>query len=135
MYALDDEERMSILKHVLKVVDKAVPVVATGAFGGPVEEQADSIKKMYDTGIQAAIVITGLIAGEEEQDEVFDERIFRLLDLTETVPLGFYECHEHYKRVLSAENLSRFVGRGRVIYPKDTCLDIGLVKEKQKRKI
>src|SRR3546814_20050726 len=110
MYALDDEERMSILKHVLKVVDKAVPVVATGAFGGPVEEQADSIKKMYDTGIQAAIVITCLIAGEEEQDEVLDERIFRLLDLTETVPLGFYECPEPYKRVLLAVHIYWFVG-------------------------
>src|SRR3546814_13520357 len=61
MYPLDAEERMSILTHVLKVVDKAVPVVATGAFGGPVAEQADSIKKMYDTGIQAAIVITCLL--------------------------------------------------------------------------
>src|SRR3546814_12609585 len=113
MYALDDEERMSILKHVLKVVDKAVPVVAAGAFGGPVEEQADSIKKMYDTGIQAAIVITCLIAGEEEQDEVFEERIFRLLDLTENVPLGVYECPEPYKRVFPARKLPRLVGAGR----------------------
>ncbi|HYH57535.1 MAG TPA: dihydrodipicolinate synthase family protein [Anseongella sp.] len=130
MYALQDDERMSILKHVLKVVDGAVPVVATGAFGGPVEEQADSIRRMYDTGIRAAIVITCLIAGKEEPDEVFNERVFRLLDLSEAVPLGFYECPEPYKRVLSAEQLGRFVKTGRVIYHKDTCLDIGLVREK-----
>src|SRR3546814_11456118 len=42
MYELDDEERMSILKHVLKVVDKAVPVVAKVALGGPVEAQAEN---------------------------------------------------------------------------------------------
>lgn len=130
MYALDDKERMSILKHVMNVVDGAVPVVATGAFGGSVEEQADSIKRMYDTDIRAAIIITCLIAAKDEPDELFNERVFRLLDLTEAVPLGFYECPEPYKRTLSAEQLSRFVDTGRVIYHKDTCLDIDLVKAK-----
>lgn len=130
MYALDDEERMSILRHVMRVVNGAVPVVAAGAFGDTIEEQAGAARKMYDTGIRAAIIITGLVAGKEETDQVFDERVFRLLDLTEDIPLGFYECPEPYKRVLSAEQLGRFVQTGRVIYHKDTCLDIDQVKAK-----
>lgn len=130
MYELDDRERLAVLKHVMKVTDGAVPVVATGTYGGTIEEEADSVKRMYDTGIRAAIVITCLIAKEEEPDEVFDDRIFRLLDLTGSIPLGFYECPVPYKRVLSAEQLGRFVATGRIIYQKDTCLDIDLVRAK-----
>ena len=130
MYALDNKERITILKHVLKQVNGAVPVVATGAFGGAIEEQAGSVRRMYDTGIDAAIVITCLIAGEDEADLVFDERMLQLLDLTKDIPLGFYECPQPYKRVLSAAQLGRFVASGRIVYHKDTCLDINLVKEK-----
>ena len=46
--------------------------------------------------------------------------------------MGFYECPEPYKRVLTAEQLKKFVATGRVIYHKDTCLDIALVREKLK---
>lgn len=130
MYLLNDQERMSVLEHVLKTVDGAVPVVATGAFGGNIDEQAASIKKMADTGIRAAIIITCLIAREQEDKRVFDERIFRLLELTGEIPLGFYECPQPYKRVLDAEQLGRFASTGRVIYHKDTCLDIELVRKK-----
>ena len=46
------------------------------------------------------------------------------------MPLGFYECPEPYKRVLSAEQLGQFVATGRVTYHKDTCLDINQIKAK-----
>src|SRR5690606_33651232 len=52
MYELDDQERLAVLKHVMKVTDGAVPVVATGTYGGTIEEEADSVKRMYDTGIR-----------------------------------------------------------------------------------
>src|SRR5690606_5789943 len=35
-----------------------------------------------------------------------------------------------FKRVLTAEQLQRFVGTGRVIYHKDTCLDIQQIRAK-----
>jgi 4-hydroxy-tetrahydrodipicolinate synthase len=65
-------------------------------------------------------------------DEVFNERIFELFNLTGQIPLGFYECPEPYKRVLSAEQLEKFVATGRIIYHKDTCLDIEMIKDKLK---
>ncbi|RYE90945.1 MAG: dihydrodipicolinate synthase family protein, partial [Cytophagaceae bacterium] len=54
----------------------------------------------------------------------------QLLDWTPGIPMGFYECPEPYKRVLSAEQLGQFVATGRVTYHKDTCLDINQVKAK-----
>jgi len=130
MFELTEEERVAVTRHVVKAAGGAVPVVATATFGGTVQRQADFVKRMYDTGIEAAIVITNMLAGELESDAVFDERVQQLLEATPGVPLGFYECPDPFKRVLSAAQLKRFVDTGRVIYHKDTCLDIDLVKAK-----
>lgn len=130
MFHLSDKERLLIVKHTLKIANGKVPVVAVGNFGTTIEEQADFIHKIYDTGVKAVIIVTSLIAEEDESNDVFDERIFKLFNLTGKIPLGFYECPEPYKRVLTAEQLEKFVATGRVIYHKDTCLDIDLIKAK-----
>lgn len=130
MFNLSSEERLAVTAHVLRVTNGAVPVVATGTFGGPIERQADFVKRMYDTGVDAVIVITNMLADETESPEVFDAAFEKLADVTQGIPLGFYECPEPFKRVLTAEQLRRFVDAGRVIYHKDTCLDINQVRAK-----
>ncbi|MGV3588398.1 MAG: dihydrodipicolinate synthase family protein [Adhaeribacter sp.] len=130
MFELTASERLQIIKHVLEVTNGTVPVVATGTFGGPVAEQADFVKKVHDLGVQAVICITGLLAEESESEEIFTENAFRLFDLTPNIPLGFYECPVPYKRIISPQTLQQFVSTGRVIYHKDTCLDINQVREK-----
>jgi 4-hydroxy-tetrahydrodipicolinate synthase len=130
MFELSGEERLAIIKHVVETVDGAVPVVATGTFGGPIEKQADFIKRVYDTGTSAVIAITSLLAGADEPDTTLNDRVFELFDQTATIPLGFYECPVPYKRLLSAEQLQHFVATGRVIYHKDTCLNLDVVKQK-----
>lgn len=130
MFNLSGEEQLAVTDHVVRVADGAVPVVATGTFGGPVEKQADFVKRLYDTGVEAVIVITNMLAGESESTTLFDERFEQLLGATRGIPLGFYECPEPFKRVLTAEQLKHFVGTGRVIYHKDTCLDIRQIEAK-----
>jgi 4-hydroxy-tetrahydrodipicolinate synthase len=130
MFELSTEERLQSIRHVVNVAGGAVPVVATGTFAGALPEQADFVKKVYEAGTEAVIVITGLLAEETDSDAVFNDRIFQLFDQTPGIPLGFYECPVPYKRVLSAEQLGQFVGTGRVTYHKDTCLDIDQVRAK-----
>lgn len=130
MFELNPQERIQITKHIIKVVDNRVPVVATGTFEGSMQEKADNIKQIYDTGVEAVIVITGLLADKAESSTIFDEKVYQLLDLTETIPLGFYECPVPYKRILSAHQLGEYIKTGRIIYHKDTCLDIIQIKEK-----
>jgi len=132
MFELTDSERIQAINHVIKVVDGAVPVVATGTFGGPISKQADFVKKVNDTGVEAVIAITSLLADEAESDDIFNERVFDLLKQTENIPIGFYECPVPYKRILKPQQLSDFVSTGRVIYHKDTCLDLTQIKEKLK---
>ena len=132
MFELSDQERLDAIKHVIEVVGGAVPVVATGTFGGQIDKQADFVKQVHDTGTDAVILISSLLAEETEADSVFDERVFKLLELTPGIPVGFYECPVPYKRLLSAAQLERFVKTGRVIYHKDTCLDLAQIKAKLK---
>jgi len=130
MFELSDAEKLQAIKHIINVAGGAVPVVATGTFGGAIEKQAGFVKQVYDTGAHAVIVLASLIADEQESNDIFNERIFRLFDLTDNIPLGFYECPVPYKRLLSPDQLHQFVGSGRVIYHKDTCLDLNQIKQK-----
>jgi len=132
MFELTGKERIQAIKHVIKVVNGAVPVVATGTFGGAISEQADFVKEVSDAGVEAVIAITSLLADENESDEVFNDRVFDLLNQTNKIPLGFYECPVPYKRILKPQQLADFVSTGRVIYHKDTCLDLEQIKEKLK---
>lgn len=130
MFELSPEERLQLIDHVVKVADGAVPVVATGTFGGPIPQQADFVKQVYDKGVEAVIGITGLLADEKDEDAVFEANVSQLLNLTEQIPLGFYECPVPYKRLISPKQLGSLVSTGRVTYHKDTCLDIEQVKQK-----
>jgi len=69
MFYLSDEERLSIVKHTIKVADGKVPVVAVGNFGTTIAEQSDFVCKIYDAGVKAVIIVTGLIAEENEIEE------------------------------------------------------------------
>lgn len=130
MFELTPDERLKVTRHVVDVVGGRVPVVATGNFGATAEEQADFVKRIRDTGAVAVILVTSLLATEDESDEVFLENTFAVMDKTPGVPLGFYECPVPYKRILKSEHLKMFLETNRIVYHKDTCLDIEQVKAK-----
>jgi 4-hydroxy-tetrahydrodipicolinate synthase len=130
MFELSDAERLQLTKHVVDVVAGQVPIVATGTFEGTIQQQADFTNKIYGTGIDAVILISGLLAKENDSDAVFVDNVHQLLNLTPGVPTGFYECPVPYKRVLTASQLEDFVNTGRVVYHKDTSLDINQIKAK-----
>lgn len=130
MFELSKEERLQVTKCVVDVANGRVPVVSTGTFGGPIAEQAEFVKEIYATGASAVIAITSLLAEESDSDEVLDQNVLELIELTPGVPLGFYECPVPYKRVLKPAQLAKYVATGRVVYHKDTCLDLEAVQEK-----
>ncbi|MBZ4190914.1 dihydrodipicolinate synthase family protein [Niabella beijingensis] len=132
LFELTDAEKLKVISRVMKAAGGQVPVVAAGNFGRTLKEQADFIKRVYDTGVQAVIVLTGLLAEEAASDTVLEDAIGRLLSLTGNIPLGFYECPVPYKRIISPQLLGKLVNTGRVIYHKDTCLNIEQVREKNR---
>jgi len=130
MFELTDAEKLMLTSRVVEIADGTVPVVATGTFGGPIARQAEFVKRIFDTGIQAVILVTSMIGDESDSDDVFQDKVEQLLQLTPDIPVGFYECPVPFKRLLAAQQLGHFVSTGRVIYHKDTSLDINQVSAK-----
>lgn len=130
MYHLSKEEMLASVSFIVQKVNGRVPVVATGTFPDTLENQAAFVKEMYRTGIDSVIVITGLLAGETDADDVLEANINQLLALTDDIPLGFYECPVPYKRILRPDFLGELVKTGRIKYHKDTSLNIDNVRAK-----
>ncbi|MES1216819.1 MAG: dihydrodipicolinate synthase family protein [Bacteroidota bacterium] len=130
MYNLDAEERLALAKHVVKHVKGTVPVVASGSFGESLEDKAEFTKKMYDTGVNAVILITSHFAGKEDPDEILISNFEKFFKLTNNIPVGTYECPSPYKRILTPLVFKYLLETNRLIYHKDTTLDVEQVRVK-----
>ncbi len=133
MFELSPDERLQLVAHVVKTAAGKVPVVATGNFGNSIEEQAHFIKKIDNLGVQAVILLTNQLAEQGATESILEANVRHLLAVTDAIPLGFYECPVPYKVILSPGLLARLVATGRIIYHKDTCLDLEQVQQKNKR--
>lgn len=130
MYSISEDERIELTRHVVNYVNGRVPVVATGSFGLTIEDKAEFSKKIYDTGIDAVILITGHYANVEDSDEVLLKNFDRMFRLTGNIPLGTYECPAPYKRILGADVFKTLLSANRLVYHKDTSIELERVKAK-----
>ena len=130
MYSISEDERIELTKHVVKYVNGRVPVVATGSFGLTIEDKAEFSKKIYDTGIDAVILITGHYANIEDNDDILLKNFDRMFKLTGNIPLGMYECPAPYKRIIGPEVFKTLLSANRLVYHKDTSIDLEKVKAK-----
>lgn len=130
MYSITEDERLELTRHVVKYVNGRVPVVATGSFGLTIEDKAEFTKKIYDTGIDAAILITGHYANVEDGDDILLRNFEKMFRLTGNIPLGMYECPAPYKRIIGPEVFKTLLSANRMVYHKDTSIDLEKVKAK-----
>jgi len=130
MYSISEDERLELTSHIVRYVNGRVPVVATGSFGLTIEDKAEFSKKIYDTGISAVILITGHYANVDDSDEVLVRNFEKMFRLTGSMPLGLYECPAPYKRIITADVFRTLIASDRLVYHKDTSIELGKVKEK-----
>jgi 4-hydroxy-tetrahydrodipicolinate synthase len=130
MYSISEDERLELTRHVVRAVDGRVPIVATGSFGLTIEDKADFTARIHDTGIDAVILITGHYANVEDNDEVLLRNFHKMFRLTRDIPLGLYECPAPYKRIITPEVFRKLLDTGRLVYHKDTSIDLEKVKAK-----
>ena len=131
IFDMNLEERVRVAKITVDQAAGRVPVVASGHTDYDIEEQARGIDLMAKTGVQAVILITNRLAQQNESDEVLISNLHQLLGMiNKDIKLGFYECPNPYKRVLSLPVLEECVKTGRFYFLKDTCCDAQQIKEK-----
>jgi 4-hydroxy-tetrahydrodipicolinate synthase len=122
MFSISEDERLDLTRHIVSYVNGRVPVVATGSFGLTIEDKAEFTKQIYDTGIDAVILITGHYAKLGEPDEILLRNFDKMFQLTGTIPLGLYECPAPYKRIINPEVFRTLLDTDRLVYHKDTSI-------------
>ena len=130
MFSITEDERLELTQHIVKYVDGKVPIVATGSFGLTIEDKAEFTKKIYDTGFDAVIMITGHFAKVDEGDDVLLGNFDKMFQLTGSIPLGMYECPAPYKRIIGADVFKKILSADRMVYHKDTSITHENVKAK-----
>ncbi len=130
MFYLNAEEHLSLAKHVVTRVANRVPVIATGTFSEIIDEQAEFIKKMYETGVVAVIVLTNHLAKQDESESVWINNAQELTEKTENIPIGLYECPAPYKRLIPSETTKWIASTNRFFWTKDTSEDINQIKKR-----
>jgi 4-hydroxy-tetrahydrodipicolinate synthase len=130
MFSITEDERLALTEHVVKYVNGRVPIVATGSFGLTIDDKAEFTKKIYDTGINAVILITGHFARVADADDVLLKNFETMYNLTGNIPLGMYECPAPYKRIISAPVFKTLLSANRLVYHKDTSILIENVQAK-----
>lgn len=130
MYQLTSEERLFLTSNVVKLCKDKVPVVATGTFSRDITTNSEFIKKIYDTGVDAVILITSLLVEPDENEDILKARLEQIMAETGNIPLGVYECPVPYKRLLSPAIMQWMAATERFIYHKDTsCNSLSLAKK------
>lgn len=130
MFALDDDERLALARRVVQRADGRVPVVASGTFVRSIAGQAEFIKQLYETGVRAITVLSGMMATAEEDDAIWRDRVEQLLALTDPIPLALYECPAPYHRLISPELVTWAGGTGRFHLLKETSRSLAAVRAK-----
>lgn len=131
MFFLSADERLEVARAVVSYAEGRVPVIACGNIAYREAERIEETNRMAETGVEAVILITNQFASADESDSLWLERCERFLkEIDGSIPLGFYECPYPYKRLISLDNLKKCAGTGRFYFLKDTCCDLGLLKQR-----
>lgn len=132
MYHLNQNERVKLIQFVVNQVNGRVPVVASGTFGKNTEAQIENMKLIENLGVEAVVVIISQIVLPTENDEILKNRLDRIMDETQSMRLGLYECPKPYKRLISPDLLGYLAVSGRFLYHKDTSCDTEEIRIKLK---
>ena len=137
IFYLSLEERVELNRRVYKKakeLDKNFLVVSSGNISDTLEEQAEELNAIYESGTDALILITNRLDINNEGDDVFIANAEKLIaKLPPNAKLGLYECPYPYKRLVTPKILDWCLSTGRFYYMKDTCCDAAIIAERAKQ--
>lgn len=131
IYYLTMEEKIKILKEIIKIADGRIAIVASGHTSDTPGQQLDELKAVVDTGVETLVLIANRLARIDEDDTVWNKNLDAIVNhLDDSVALGMYECPYPYHRLLSENNIKHFIKNERFVYFKDTCCSLNKIKSR-----
>ena len=130
IFFLSFEERLELLRFVMKHTPKNISVVASGHVADDLSQQIEEAKAFVQEGIDAYVFISNRFAGEDESDSVFLKNMEKAVGEIGDISFGIYECPYPYKRIMSPSVLKELASTGRFTFLKDTCCDPQMINDK-----
>lgn len=132
IFFLSFEERLALLKFIMRNKPAGMTVVASGHVSDDKEQMLEEALQFIDTGIDGFVFISNRFVTEAESDEMLIERMLAAADALPEIPLGVYECPYPYKRIMTPNVLKEISKNHKFQFLKDTCCNIGMIGEKLK---
>ena len=130
IFYLSFEERLELLKFIVKNSPKNMTIVASGHTADDLETQIAEANKFIDVGIDGYVFISNRLANEDEDDSVFLKNIEHVVNNIPEIGLGIYECPYPYKRLMSPAVLKELSQTGKFRFLKDTSCNLDEIQAK-----
>ncbi|MBE6820990.1 MAG: dihydrodipicolinate synthase family protein [Ruminococcaceae bacterium] len=132
IFFLSFEERLELLRFIMKNKPADMVVVASGHTADELDRQIYEANAFINEGIDAYVFIANRFAKQDEDDSVFIRNYEKMVSSIPEIGLGIYECPYPYKRIMTPETLRHCALDGRLKFLKDTCCRIGKIEAKLK---
>lgn len=130
IFYLSFEERLELLKFIVKNAPKNMTIVASGHTADDLETQIAEANKFIDVGIDGYVFISNRLANENEDDSVFLKNIEHVVNNIPEIGLGIYECPYPYKRLMTPAVLKELSQTGKFRFLKDTSCNLDEIQAK-----
>lgn len=130
IFFLSFEERMELLKFIVKNAPKGMTIVASGHTADDLDTQIKEANQFIDVGIDGYVFISNRLANADEDDSVFLKNMEYVVNNIPEIGLGVYECPYPYKRLMSPAVLKELSQTGKFRFLKDTSCNLDEIKAK-----
>ena len=130
MFWLEDDEKLKLLKFIVDRAGGRISVVSSGHTDSDIRHTTEYMKKCYETGTEALVLISCLLAGGDADEYEFKKNTEYVMSELPNAQLGMYECPYPYKYVLPDSLVSWLADTERFGFIKDTCCDINTIKRR-----
>lgn len=127
VFNLTNEECLKIARRLVERAAGRIPIVSSGNLGETLDAQAESMKAVQETGVDAVIILLSALPNPVSL-------VDQVLQLAEKVdgPLGLYECPVPEHRLLNAEEVRTIASTGRFVFMKETSRTVPTYTEKMR---
>ena len=118
IFFLSFEERLELLRFIMKNKPADMSVVASGHTADELDRQIYEANAFINEGIDAYVFIANRFAKQDEDDSVFLKNYEKMVSSIPEIGLGIYECPYPYKRLMTPETLRACALDGRLKFLK-----------------
>ena len=125
MYFLSEQERLDLIRFILRVNRGRMDVVVAGTVENRLEEQIAFGKKAAELGPKAVVFLRNRLSDDFAGDL---KKIMKAMPAD--MPLGMYECPYPFKRYLTDDEIRIVADTERFVFLKDTICDIDAMRRR-----